>query len=165
MPVRSPRVRRPNSAFQAYGGAPRHERTPHVPQSGLIAHQILLRAIASTARFETVFRGKITSAFDTAILNQTLTESMQTVLRHIDNSITDENQYQEDEQKPDALTATTAKSLVEAAAAAGVREFPRTYISVYYGEIDITWKTDRKLVRLIVWARWRVKALSSSRLS
>jgi hypothetical protein len=30
----------------------------------------------------------------------------------------------------------------------GYQNLPKTYISVYYGEIAVSWKTDRNLVRL-----------------
>lgn len=72
------------------------------------------------------------------------------ILHRIDTIVADDDQYQQDEVRPSGEIVDLAKKLIYAAEEAGVTRFPKTYVSVYYGEVDITWKTDRNMVRLIV---------------
>jgi len=73
-----------------------------------------------------------------------------TISQRIDAAVADDDQYQQDEARPSGEIADLAKRLIYATEKAGVTRFPKTYVSVYYGEIDITWKTDRNMVRLII---------------
>jgi len=77
-------------------------------------------------------------------------QSADEILNRLDAVVADDDQYQQDEQRPSEATLNLAKQLIQAVEKSGVTEFPRTYVAVYYGEIDITWKTRRDLARLMV---------------
>lgn len=75
-------------------------------------------------------------------------EQTSNAFRHIDEVVQDEDQYQIDEPRPSEHVVNSAKKLIKDLELAGVTSLPKTYVSVYYGELDITWKTERRLVRL-----------------
>ena len=77
-------------------------------------------------------------------------QTADTILERIRSVIEDEDQYADDEPAPSDETVALAEQLIRTIESVGVDEFPKTYISVYYGEIDITWKTAKDLVRLMV---------------
>jgi hypothetical protein len=72
------------------------------------------------------------------------------VLRHIDLMTADEEQYEDDEPHPSEHIIEQAHRIVQAMADLGIRSFPKTYVATYYGEIDLTWKTVRNLMRVII---------------
>ena len=57
--------------------------------------------------------------------------------------------YEPGEPKPDLEAVAKAKDLIVAAEHRG-RKLPKPKISVYFGEIDITWAVQNRLLRLIV---------------
>jgi hypothetical protein len=81
-------------------------------------------------------------------IQQSTGDSIGSVVRRLDEIITDEDQYELDEARPSEKTVRTARKLLRSMANVGYQSFPKTYISIYYGEIAISWKTDRNLVRL-----------------
>lgn len=76
-------------------------------------------------------------------------DSIISVLRRLDEVVNDADQYEVDEQPPTPETIWAVRSLLLSMARMGYyQNLPKTYISVYYGEIAITWKTARNLVRV-----------------
>jgi hypothetical protein len=82
------------------------------------------------------------------VIQESTDDSIGSVLRRLDELINDNDQYEGDESPPSQATIRTTRSLLRSMAHVGYPNLPRTYISIYYGEISISWKTDRNLVRL-----------------
>jgi hypothetical protein len=75
-------------------------------------------------------------------------DSVGSILRRLDTVLNDQEQYETDETPPARQTVMAARNLLRSMSRVGYENLPKTYISVYYGEIAISWKTDRNLVRL-----------------
>ncbi len=71
------------------------------------------------------------------------------IIAEIDRAVDDAGAYEEGETQPSPEAVEAAKRLVLAAEQRGVK-FPTTEVSVYYGEIDLTWKSGNRLLRLVV---------------
>jgi hypothetical protein len=77
-----------------------------------------------------------------------LKDSIHSVIRHIEEVVSDSDQYGDDEAPPSEDVVRTAKQSILSIAELGYNALPKTYVSVYYGELAITWKTETNLVRL-----------------
>lgn len=75
-------------------------------------------------------------------------DSTDAIIERLDEVIADEDQYELDELPPSQTTIDAVKRLLRSMADVGYNNLPKTYISLYHGEIAVTWKTDRNLVRL-----------------
>jgi hypothetical protein len=80
-----------------------------------------------------------------------LSETAAGIAEQIDAVIADDDMYEPGEPRPSLEAAAKAKDLV-ALARRGGRELPRPEVSVYFGEIDVTWKVQNRLLRLIVFS-------------
>src|SRR5438128_1804175 len=114
MPVRAPRTsraRRPSSS----SGCHSHESAPTAGGilRGLIAGEVLARLKAGiaggenrTSVFVAVPSAEVVHIYasDTAVPREEL-HSLETVLRHIDEVVSDHDQYTQDEPRPSASTA------------------------------------------------------------
>jgi hypothetical protein len=69
----------------------------------------------------------------------------------IDAVIADDDMYEAGEPRPSPEAAAKAKELVKSAGRAG-RKLPRPEVSVYFGEIDVTWRVQNRFLRLIVFS-------------
>jgi len=76
-------------------------------------------------------------------------ESAAATATKIDAVIADDDIYEPGEPRPSPEAATLAKDLIVAAERKG-RKLPRPKVSVYFGEIDVTWTVQNRLLRLIV---------------
>jgi len=76
-------------------------------------------------------------------------ESAADIAAKIDAVIADDDMYEPGEPRPSLEAATKAKDLI-VAAERGVRKLPKPKVSVYFGEIDVTWTVQNRLLRLIV---------------
>jgi hypothetical protein len=76
-------------------------------------------------------------------------ESADSIGATIDTLIQDDDMYESGEPRPSVETASRAKNLLILAEREGCK-FPHTGISVYFGEIDVTWRVQNRLLRLIV---------------
>lgn len=75
-------------------------------------------------------------------------DSIVFVVKSLDLIVTDDDQYETDEPRPSQETIQVARKLLRSMAEVGYNNLPKTYISVYYGEIAVTWKTEQNLDRL-----------------
>jgi hypothetical protein len=73
------------------------------------------------------------------------------IAARIDAVIADDDMYEAGEPRPSPEAAAKAKDLVKSAERAG-RGLPRPEVSVYFGEIDVTWKVRNRLLRMIVFS-------------
>jgi hypothetical protein len=73
------------------------------------------------------------------------------VAARIDAVIADDDMYEPGEPRPTQEAAAKAKDLIKSAGRA-VRELPRPEVSVYFGEIDVTWKVRNRLLRIVVFS-------------
>jgi hypothetical protein len=69
----------------------------------------------------------------------------------IDAVIADDDMYEAGEPRPSPEAAAKAKDLVKSAERMG-HGLPRPEVSVYSGEIDVTWKVRNRLLRMIVFS-------------
>jgi hypothetical protein len=76
-------------------------------------------------------------------------ETAASVAARIDAVIADDDMYESGEPRPSEESVNKAKALIVSAERDGSR-FPRAKISVYFGEIDLTWTVQNRLLRLIV---------------
>jgi hypothetical protein len=76
-------------------------------------------------------------------------ESAASIATRIDAVITDDELYELGEPRPSSETVAKAKDLILSAEHVGSK-FPHPKISVYFGEVDITWKAQDRLLRVIV---------------
>jgi hypothetical protein len=73
------------------------------------------------------------------------------ITSRIDALIADEDMYEPNEPRPTKEAIDEAKDLIVSAERYGSK-YLRPEISVYYGEIDITWRVSNRLLRLIVFS-------------
>jgi hypothetical protein len=73
------------------------------------------------------------------------------IAARIDAVIADDDMYEAGEPRPSPKAAANAKELIKSAGRA-VRGLPRPEVSVYFGEVDITWKVRNRLLRMIVFS-------------
>jgi len=78
-------------------------------------------------------------------------QSAAKIASRIDAVVNDNDQYELDEPKPTAEAVATAKDLIRFAERDG-SHIPVPKISVYFGEIDLTWTVQNRLLRLIVFS-------------
>jgi hypothetical protein len=78
-------------------------------------------------------------------------ESAASIAAKIDAVIADNNLYEPDEPRPSPETVTKAKDLIMSAEQGGSK-LPHPKVSMYFGEIDITWTVEKRLLRLIIFA-------------
>ena len=78
-------------------------------------------------------------------------QSAATIAARIDATIADDDLYETDEPRPSTEAASKAKDLIKAVEQWGSR-LPAPKISVYFGELDITWTVDKRVLRLIILA-------------
>lgn len=78
-------------------------------------------------------------------------ESPANTAARIDAVVADDSMYELGEPKPSVQAVADAKKLVMSAAQA-ISRLPRPAISVYFGEIDVTWKLRDRLLRMIVFS-------------
>lgn len=71
------------------------------------------------------------------------------IAARIDAVIADGDMYEAGEPRPSPEAAAKAKDLIQSAGRA-VHGLPPPEVSVYFGEIDITWKVRNRLLRIIV---------------
>jgi hypothetical protein len=102
--------------------------------------------MGSTSRIQPV----VTEFGDTAKAQRPDRQQLHEVLEHLDLTLADGDQYQDDEPHPPEHVIEQARRIVQAMADLGIRSFPKTYVATYYGEIDLTWKTVRNLMRVII---------------
>ncbi|HXB68503.1 MAG TPA: hypothetical protein VNY05_09675 [Candidatus Acidoferrales bacterium] len=76
-------------------------------------------------------------------------ESATSIATRIDEVIADDDLYELGEPRPSSETVAKAKELILSAEYVGSK-FPHPKISVYFGEVDITWKAQDRLLRVIV---------------
>jgi len=77
-------------------------------------------------------------------------ENSDDIAARIDAVIADDDMYEAGEPRPSPEAAAKAKDLVSSARA--VRGLPHPEVSVYFGEINVTWKVRNRLLRLIVFS-------------
>jgi len=77
-------------------------------------------------------------------------ENSDDIAARIDAVIADDDMYEAGEPRPSPEAAAKAKDLVSSARA--VRGLPQPEVSVYFGEINVTWKVRNRLLRLIVFS-------------
>ena len=85
--------------------------------------------------FRTVMMMKALSGID---------DTTESIVKRIDLIIADEDQYELDEKSPSQQTIQAARKLLRSMADVGYNNLPKTYVSIYYGEITVTWKTERR---------------------
>jgi hypothetical protein len=73
------------------------------------------------------------------------------IAAQIDAVIADDDMYEPGEPRPSPAAVATAKDLVKSAVR-GERRLPRPEVSVYFGEIDVTWRVQNRLLRMIVFS-------------
>jgi hypothetical protein len=79
---------------------------------------------------------------------QSADDSVCSALVRLEHIIADRDQYELDERPPSQNTIEAVRKLLRSMAHVGYDTLPKTSISVYYGEISVTWKTDQNLVRI-----------------
>jgi hypothetical protein len=78
-------------------------------------------------------------------------ESTDDIAARIDAVIADDDMYEAGEPRPSPEAAAKAKELIKSAGRAD-RGLPRPEVSVYFGEIDVTWKVRNRLLRMVVFS-------------
>lgn len=76
-------------------------------------------------------------------------ETRDTILSKIDSVLAEDDFYEPGEPRPSAETVDRAKSLIQT----GIdpeRGIPRAEVSAYFGELDVTWRCQNRLLRLVV---------------
>jgi hypothetical protein len=71
------------------------------------------------------------------------------IAARIDAAIADDDMYEPGEPRPSLDAAARAKDLINSAGDA-VRGVPCPEVSVYFGEIDVTWRVRNRLLRMAV---------------
>jgi hypothetical protein len=149
MPVRIPHPRRSVNSPRSRGlklatGLPsnRHERSNSQPGERQTIHAKLFCTGTSSATVVIPIEDTAKGPLPDWQLHE--------VLKHIDLTLADADQNQDDEPHPPENAVEQAHRIVRAVADLGIQSFPKTYVATYYGEIDLTWKTFRKLMRVII---------------
>ena len=78
-------------------------------------------------------------------------ESNDDIAARIDAVIADDDMYEAGEPRPSPEAAAKAKELIKSAGRAG-RGLPSPEVSVYFGEIEVTWKVRNRLLRMVVFS-------------
>ena len=78
-------------------------------------------------------------------------ESPANTAARIDAVVANDDMYELSEPRPSVQAVENAKKLVISAEEA-ISGLPRPDISVYFGEIDVTWKLQDRLLRMIVFS-------------
>lgn len=86
--------------------------------------------------------------------------SARSIGEQIDDSVGDADQYDTEEQAPSTDAIYAAKTLISGV---HIPRQIRPEVSVYYGELDVTWRSSDKLVRLIVYSDDRTPKIYSQR--
>ena len=66
----------------------------------------------------------------------------------IDSAVLDDDNYEEDEPRPSDAAVQELKDLIGGVENAGV-EVPVPTITTYYGEVDATWRSHNRTLRLV----------------
>jgi len=75
-------------------------------------------------------------------------DSRESVLAKIDAVLADEDLYETGEPRPSPQTVDLVRSLINGAVDPK-RRIPKAEVSVYFGELDVTWKHRNRLLRLV----------------
>ena len=73
-----------------------------------------------------------------------------TLLERIESAIADTDCYEDEEPRPSATTLRKLKAIVTEAEAF-FAQLRKPKISTYFGEIDLTWETHHRMLRLIAY--------------
>ena len=84
-----------------------------------------------------------------AAARRDLLETPDIILSKIDSVLADDELYEPGEPRPSPETVGRAKSLINAAMDRE-RRIPKAEVSAYFGELDVTWRHQNRLLRLVV---------------